>query len=129
MSGIGHLATARKVKPTPSRDSRAPEFSDEALALCFADRHIENLRYTAFRSHWYVWRGWQWVADDTLAAFDLARAICRESAKATGKAKLAHILSSARTAAAVERLAKADRRLAATVDQWDDNAKTLCTPE
>jgi putative DNA primase/helicase len=34
-------------------------------------------------------------------------------------AKVANVIASARTVAAVERLAKADRRLAATVDQWD----------
>ena len=37
-------------------------------------------------------------------------------------------VANARTVAAVERLAKADRRLAATADQWDANPWLLNTP-
>ncbi len=36
-------------------------------------------------------------------------------------------LASAKTVSAVERLAKADRRIAATVDQWDADADTFNT--
>ena len=38
------------------------------------------------------------------------------------------VLASAKTVAAVERLAKADRRIAATVDQWDTDPWFLNTP-
>jgi hypothetical protein len=34
--------------------------------------------------------------------------------------KLAALIASAKTVAAVDRLAKSDRRIAATIDQWDD---------
>jgi putative DNA primase/helicase len=63
--------------------------------------------------------GTRWDFDDTLHAFDRARAICREVAADCDKAKLANAIASAKTVAAVERLAKADRRLAAAVNQWD----------
>ena len=36
-------------------------------------------------------------------------------------------VASAKTAAAVERLAEADRRIAATVDQWDADPDTFNT--
>src|SRR5262249_10936170 len=55
----------------------------------------------------------------TLHAFDRARAICREVALECDSPKAAAAVASAKTVAAVERLAKADRRLAATADQWD----------
>ena len=42
--------------------------------------------------------------------------------------KLAPIIGSAKTVAAVERLASADRRIAATVDQWDTDSSLLNTP-
>jgi putative DNA primase/helicase len=63
--------------------------------------------------------GTRWDFDDTLHAFDRARAICREVALECDKAKVATAIASAKTVAAVERLAKADRRLAASADQWD----------
>jgi len=62
-----------------------------------------------------------------LHAFDRARAICREIAVAGDKPISA--VASAKTIAAVERLAKADRRLAATVEQWDANTWLLNTAE
>ena len=74
------------------------------------------------------WDGTRWQADDTLAVFDSARAVCRAAAE-SAKAKLAKELTSAKTVAAVERLARSDRRLAATVDQWDADPWLLNTPK
>jgi putative DNA primase/helicase len=59
---------------------RAPEHSDEALALRFADRHADELRYVALWSKWMVLQPTQWRPDETLLPFDLARTICREAA-------------------------------------------------
>jgi hypothetical protein len=36
----------------PFVDPRPPEFSDEALALRFAERHADNLRYVATWGKW-----------------------------------------------------------------------------
>jgi putative DNA primase/helicase len=107
---------------------RPPAFADEALALRFAERHAADLRYVAAWSKWLSWTGTQWQFDDTLKAFDHARRICREAAAACNKPKVATAIASAKTVAAVERLAKADRRLAATVDQWDADPWLLNTP-
>lgn len=98
---------------------RPPAFSDEALALTFAERHADDLRYVAIWGKWLSWTGTHWRFDETLHAFDLARKVCREAAAACNKPKIAAVVASAKTVAAVERLAKADRRLAATVEQWD----------
>jgi putative DNA primase/helicase len=107
---------------------RPPAFSDEALALEFASRHANDLRYVAAWNKWLSWTGTHWRFDDTLRAFDHARRICREAASSCNKEKVASAIASAKTVAAVERLAKADRRLAATVDQWDADPWLLNTP-
>lgn len=106
-----------------------PAFTDEALALRFAEKHARALRYVSAWGRWLSWCGTHWKIDDTLLAFDLSRATCREAAAECNKASTAAILASAKTVAAVERLAKADRRLAATVDQWDVDHWLLNTPE
>lgn len=108
---------------------RPPIFTDEALALRFAQRHESDLRYVAGQSRWFVYSGQQWRADDTLHAFDKARRLCREASVECNKAKVQNILASAKTVANIERLAKADRRLAATMDQWDLDPMILNTPD
>lgn len=114
--------------PAWDLNPRPPAFTDEALAMRFAERHADNLRFVAAWGKWLNWVGTHWRLDDTLLAFDLARAVCREAAAECNKEKIAVVLASAKTVAAVERLAKADRRLAATVDQWDTDPWLLNTP-
>jgi putative DNA primase/helicase len=109
-------------------DVRPPEFSDEALALRFAERQADRLRYVAAWGKWFIWDDLRWRSDETLHAFDMVRRICREVARACGKAKISISIASAKTAAAVERLSKSDRRLAAVVEQWDANPWHLNTP-
>ena len=118
----------KRSKPRPT-DAQAPAFSDEALALLFAERHAGDLRYVAAWGQWLSWTGTHWRFDDTLRAFDLARQIIREEAGRCNKAKTANMIASAKTIAAVERLARSDRRLAATVDQWDADPWLLNTPD
>ncbi len=62
--------------------------------------------------------------DTTLHAFDRARAICREVAPESTKPAA---VMTAKTVSAVVQLARADRRLAATVEQWDRNHLQLVT--
>lgn len=121
--------TADEADAAPD-DIRAPEFSDEALALRFAERHQRNLRYVVAWARWMVWDGNRWRADEKLAAFDMVRQVTREAANACNeKSRLPRELASAKTVYAIERLAKADQRLAATVDQWDADPQLLNTPE
>ena len=102
-----------------------PPIAEDLIALAFAERHAHELRYVAARARWMHYDGTRWVQDDTLHAFDRARAICREIALDCDKP--ASAVASAATVAAVERLAKADRRLAATAAQWDANDWLLNT--
>jgi putative DNA primase/helicase len=120
----------KRGKKTTTDDSvRPPAFSDDALALCFADQHVCELRYVAEWGKWLCWDGARWQFDHTLAVFDSARATCRAAAAKCNKFKLAKELASARTRAAVVSMAREDRRLAATVEQWDADVWLLNTPK
>ena len=114
---------------TPGDDPRPPAFSDDALALRFANQHADDLRFVAKWGQWFSWTLAHWRADDTLDAYDKVRATCREVALGCNKGRIATAIASAKTVASVERLAKADRRLAATVDQWDADPWLLNTPD
>jgi putative DNA primase/helicase len=114
---------------------RPPEFSDDALALEFSTRHDGQLLYVPAWSRWLRWDGSRWAEDDTLRVFDLARAVCRAAAaraeaEIEGKAgiRLARGVTSAKTIAAVERLAQADARHARRGDDFDADPWTLNTP-
>jgi putative DNA primase/helicase len=124
-------AKRKKNGPATTTDGvRPPEFSDDALALRFADRHVGNLRYVAAHmSTWLYWDGARWQPDHTLRAFSCSRLICRAMAASCNKSKLGKELASAKTVAAVERLARSDRRLAATIEQWDADPWLLNTPD
>jgi putative DNA primase/helicase len=113
--------------PSGYDEVRPPEFSDDALALDFAERHKDDLRYVAAWGRWLHFDGRHWEYDETLNVFDLVRVICREAAVRAAKNIRARIVS-AKTVSAVERLAKSDRRLAATIEQWDSDPMLLNTP-
>src|ERR1022692_3826400 len=72
----------------------------------------------------------RWVDDDTPHVFDLVRGICRAASAECGDAKerAAMKIAAAQTVTAIERLARADRRHAATVEQWDADPWLLNTP-
>src|SRR6266568_1418208 len=81
-----------------------------ALADTFAGRHFQKLRYVATWGKWVVWDGHVWREDMSLAALDLARDLCREAGDLADTPKEKTTLQGARTVAAVERLARSDRR-------------------
>ncbi|MGI4942140.1 MAG: phage/plasmid primase, P4 family, partial [Janthinobacterium lividum] len=114
--------------PPEFRDEVPPECTDEALALRFSEDHAHDLRYVAAWGKWLEWTGTRWKHDTTLATFDRARFVCRRASSSCDNIKVAAKVASASTVAAVERLAKADRKHAATVEQWDADPWLLNTP-
>jgi len=96
------------VGPTPSGPQPRGRGLEDRVALKLAAQHADNLRYIAKSSQWMQWGETCWQSEDTLTAFDQSRVLCR----AAGDAR-------AKTVAAVVTLARADRRLAATIGQWD----------
>jgi len=123
---------ASRTKTASDTESDAGEqFSEDTIALAFAEAHRDSLRFTAASSRWLEWQGTHWNQDRTQRVFDLSRELCRRVASEVEEEKktLRCRLTSARTVAAIEKLARSDRRLAAVPEQWDRDAFLLATPE
>ena len=102
--------------------------TEDALALSFTRRYHRDWRYVAGWGKWLVWDGQRWRTEDTLAATDLIRSVCRHAAVHAENPKIAAKLASSGTVGGVERLARADRRHAATTAEWDADPWLLNTP-
>jgi putative DNA primase/helicase len=89
---------------------------EDETALAFAEQHGDDFRFIAQSGKWMRWAGPCWQQETTLAAFDTSRGLCR----AAGDAR-------AKTVAAVVALARTDRHIAATVEQWDRNPDIIAT--
>jgi hypothetical protein len=109
-------------------DPAAPAFSDEQLALDFAKEHSADLRFVAAWNRWLRYDGKRWRYDETHFALNRAREICRKAGTKCNETSRAKSIASARAAAAVISLGKADPRLAATAEQWDADPWLLNTP-
>ncbi|MGO8840780.1 MAG: phage/plasmid primase, P4 family [Methyloceanibacter sp.] len=107
----------------------APEFSEAALADKFAETYVESFRYVSEWRRWLQWDGTRWRREKTVLAYDLARKQCVSVASGCNKPNESKALASQKTVAAVEKLARADRRLAATDDQWDADPWLLNTSD
>ena len=117
--------TDAKVVKLVEEKLEAASFTEDALAIEFTRQHGDTLRYVAAWSRWLMWDGCYWNFDETIRVFDLARRICRDAAaKANSGQKT---LAKAATVVGVEKLTKADRTHAATVDQWDCEPWTFNT--
>jgi putative DNA primase/helicase len=106
--------------------------TEDALALAFTRRYHRDWRYVATWGRWLVWDGHRWRTEETLAASDLIRHVCRHAAMhaatRSDSPRLATKLAAASTVSGVERLTRADRRHAATTSEWDIDPWLLNTP-
>ena len=93
--------------------------SDDALALAFTQHYKDDWRYVAAWGKWLMWDGQKWRSEDTLAASDLVRHVCRAASLNASSSKKAEKLAASSTIGGVERLARSDRRHAGTSDEWD----------
>ncbi len=118
---------AEEAEPVVSSDESVWG-TEDALALAFTRRYHRDWRYVAGWGKWLVWDGQRWRIEDTLAATDLIRSVCRQTAVRADNPKVAAKLASSSTVSGVERLARADRRHAATTDEWDADPWLLNTP-
>jgi len=105
-----------------------PEFADDALALNFSAAYGDVARYVDGWGRWFLWDGKVWKHDDTLRVRDVCRRTCRSYA-VNAPPSVQKSVTSAKTIRAVEMLAQADRRHAATVNQWDADPWLLNTPD
>lgn len=102
--------------------------TEDALALSFTRRYQRDWRYIAAWGKWLMWDGQRWRAEETLAATHLIRQVCRHASVQADNPKVAAKLAGASTVGGVERLAKSDRKHAATTDEWDADLWLLNTP-
>ena len=126
--GVAEPLGRREPSGNDDCNARPSGFTDEGLALRFTDQHADTLRYVAGWGRWMEWTGTVWKTDGTLHVFDLSRAVCRLASTECNEGRVAAAVASAKTVAAVERLTKADRHHAATVEQWDADPWLLNTP-
>ncbi|MDO9712362.1 phage/plasmid primase, P4 family [Paracraurococcus lichenis] len=118
-----------KAEAAAHTDLDPDDLTEDRLALIYAERHANALRYCHDSDAWFLWDNCLWQRDRTRLAADWARELCRDLATetgATGKAKAA--LGRAATCSAVERLARLDRGFAATRETWDADPWLLGTP-
>lgn len=102
--------------------------TEDALALSFTRRYQRDWRYIAAWGKWLMWDGQRWRAEETLEATHLIRQVCRHASVQADNPKVAAKLAGASTVGGVERLAKSDRKHAATTDEWDADLWLLNTP-
>ena len=102
--------------------------TEDALAVSFTRRYQRDWRYVAMWGKWLMWDGRRWRTEETLAASDLIRQVCRHAAVRADSSKVAAKLAASSTVSGVERLARSDRRHAATSDEWDADIWLLNTP-
>ena len=109
-------------------DENAVWATDDALALSFTQRYALDWRYCAQWGKWLVWTGSRWQPDETLLVTHLMRQVCREASLKANAHRLAAKLASSSTVSGVERLARSERRHAATSAEWDGDPWRANTP-
>ena len=107
--------------------AKAELLTEDSVALAFADRYRNELRFDHDRGKWYVWIGARWQLEGTCLAFSCARELVRELAKNMPH-KVRLISSKAAFCGSVERYARADRAFAVTSEIWDRDGYLLGTP-
>jgi putative DNA primase/helicase len=111
------------------RIDNAPACSEAAIALDFAVRHADGLRYVAKWGQWFFWDGTCWREDDKRRVFTLALGACCEASSILNSESERRKIASAKTRAAVVSISGQDERIAATTDQWDADPWLLNTPD
>src|SRR5262249_52658931 len=92
------------------------QFSESRLSREFAERHEHELKYVAAWGWWLSWDSRRWQRERTLKSYELAKNLADDAVEKGGDPKR---LLSAKTTAAIESLARSDRRLATTSEIWD----------
>lgn len=128
-----HLETLKRAlgdgEKHPHSDLTSEEVvTEDGVALVFADRYANDLRYDHDAGAWYQWTGSHWRKENTALAFSEARDLVRALSKGQ-KQRVRNITSKANFAGNVERYARADRSLVATQAIWDRDPFLLATPE
>lgn len=118
---------ANTAKPEPVVTIDGFPVTEDGIALAFAARHADDLKFDHTAGKWFRWGGTHWILEDTKLAFDFARRLAREFG-AEVSPTLKRTLGKASTPAGVEALARADRAFATTTAVWNLDPWLLATP-
>lgn len=125
---VADLSDPQFLCDEPGGDGAAnAELTEHGVALIFADRHRDALRYCHTSGCWYVWAGTHWAQNKTRLAFDWSRRLVAELNRDT-EFKTRAVTGKAGFAGAVEKYAQADPVFAVTSSQWDPDPWLLATP-
>lgn len=111
----------------PRATSELMRLTDDALAVAFVNGDGQDFRYVSELGRWHVWSGAHFAPDVTGQIIDRIRAYVRCLAVGV-KRKEAEYLEAAKTIAAIERLARTDRRVAVSIAEMDADPWLLGTP-
>ncbi|MEM1173298.1 MAG: phage/plasmid primase, P4 family [Pseudomonadota bacterium] len=127
---VAQIKKAYEKAPCVVPEQNSVAMSEDDLALRFARLHEDDLRFCAQRGLWFTWDDTRWCPEETLLAWDLVKQLLREAAKYVDpeKPNAKRSLLSKSKIAAVETLARSDRRMAITLDQFDADPMLLNTP-
>ena len=125
---LGDLRDPRfRTRTANSADRDAVELTEHGVALAFAQRHKDDLRFCHTAGSWYLWTGSYWLKDETRQAFNRARQLVASLNRTAGP-KIRVSTGRAAFASGVEQFAKADEVFAVTAKVWDRDPYLLCTP-
>jgi P4 family phage/plasmid primase-like protien len=102
--------------------------SEDGLAALFVQLSGAEWRYVPSWGRWMRWTGNRWQHDETNAAYDAVRGICRAVAAECKIPSVKKRLASHRTMKAVLAIAAADRQIAMASNAWDHDRTLLNTP-
>lgn len=136
---IGACAQVQRVYQVQPPVAREYDYAwtEEELAARMVDGMRDSARYVAPWSAWFVYDGILWEQNTDLAMYDRARAVCNDIAASVkidpqfteaSRQKIITGLKKGGTIASVERIARSDRAVTASVDQWDPDPWLLNTP-
>ena len=123
-----HLPDAAGDAEVSAGAAEAPPLSEDDLARVFVQDHGRLWRHVPVWGRWLAWRGTRWQIDEVGGVRELVRRECRSRAVGIDNTKLARSLASARTIAAVERIAGCDPRVSLRVGDLDQWPMLLNTP-
>lgn len=124
------LHTERPDRPIGAEQGKAaPSLTEDAIAGQFVLAHAARLQFVPAWGQWFVWSGMQWRRDEVGRPFQESRLICRGATDYTHTASEARRLASAKTIAAVQKIAGSDPMISLPPDAFDRHPMLLNTPD
>jgi putative DNA primase/helicase len=129
---VVHGNTVRSIQPQEEAEAAPIAMSEDMMADRFADVHGGRWRFVKPWGAWFQWRDDGWYRDDTALVDRLSVELVRQAVYWPEAANLSMAekrrIPSRRVAGAVRDCGSNDRRIAATIDQWDTEMWLLGVP-